>query len=237
MESHPVIQLASQSLEPGDLVQLYIIDLSPIGVNEQWPFCPTGNCTFRGISFVKADVEAEGFEWSGQGTAPQPRLRMTNATRLISAELTAHEDLIGARLTRFRTYKQFLDDGASPNPDAMFSPDHYVFEQLSGENKFQVEWVLSAAMDQQGRMIPGRVIVRDFCLWRYRIWNPTTGAFDDSKAQCPYKGTASFDAKGNPTTPDKDRPGRTLATCCKPRFGENAEYPFGGFPGVARVRL
>lgn len=236
MDTQADIQRASQSLDPGNLVQLFIVDLSPIGVNEQWSFCPTGQATFRDIVFSHADVEAEGFEWSGRGTMPQPKIRITNSTRLISAAAAAYQDLIGAKLTRFRTYKQFLDDGETPNPDAIFSPDIYVFERKTSHNKFQVEWSLSSSMDQQGRLIPGRPVLRDYCMWRYRAWNGEKNEFDYSHVQCPYEGAASYDVNGNPTTPDKDKPSRKLTTCCQARFGKNAVYPFGGFPGVARAR-
>jgi lambda family phage minor tail protein L len=235
--THPLVQRASQKLEPGTLVHLYLVDLSPIGVNEQWSFCPSGQVTFQGIVFTYADVEADGFEWSGTGTLPQPKLRITNSTRLISGAAAAYQDLIGAKITRYKTYSQFLDDGDEANPDAMFSPEVYVFERKTAHNKFQVEWQLSAAMDQQGRTIPGRIVVRDFCMWRYRVWNADAGAFDYSKVQCPYEGGASFDTNGNAVSPDQDRPSRKLNTCCKVRFGPNAVYPFGGFPGVARTRV
>lgn len=235
--THPAVQRASQSLEPGDLVHLYIVDLSPLGKPLLWHFCPTGEVVFGGVVYNHVDIEAEGFEWTGRGTLPQPKVRIANTTRLIAGELTANDNLIGARITRIKTYKQFLDSGDTPDPEAMFSPEVYVFERKASHNKFQIEWVLSAAMDQQGRMVPGRMVIRDFCMWRYRVWNEVTASYDYSKAQCPYNGANAFDALGQPTTPDKDTPSRKFNTCCKVRFGNNAVYPFGGFPGVARARV
>ncbi|QSY98658.1 phage minor tail protein L (plasmid) [Rhizobium bangladeshense] len=229
------IQRASQRLEPGALVQLFIVDLTPIGVNQQWAFCPSGNCTFGGVDFVYADVEADGFEWAGKGTLPQPTVKISNATRFVSGIAKEYDDLIGAKFTRIKTYSQFLDGGAEENSAAMFAPDIYVFEQKTKHTKFQVEWKLSAAMDQQGVELPGRTIIRDYCLWRYRVWKGDH--FDYTGVQCPYQGSrGSFDENGAPTTSDNDTPSRRFDTCCKKRFGPNANYPFGGFPGVSRMR-
>ncbi|QIG76094.1 minor tail protein L [Rhizobium phage RHph_I4] len=236
--THPVVQRSAQSLEPGTLIHLYIVDLSPIGTNARWYFCPNGEAYFQGQHFLFADVEAEGFEWAGQGPLPQPTIRIGNATRLVSGLAKEFDDLIGATMTRIKTYTKHLDGQSEANSAAMFAPEIYTFEQKVSHTKFQVEWKLSAAMDQQGRELPGRTVVRDFCLFRYRVYNSDTGTFDYTGVQCPYQGArGSFDAKGNPSTDQDDRPSRKFDTCCKKRFGNNAaSYPFGGFPGVARVR-
>jgi lambda family phage minor tail protein L len=229
------VQRASQKLEPGALVELFIVDLNPIGTNQVWNFCPSGSADFGGVHFTFADVQADGFEWSGQGPLPQPIIKLANATRFVSGIAAQYDDLIGAKLTRIKTYAQFLDDGAETDGAAMFAPEIYTFEQKTKHTKFQVEWKLAAAMDQQGIQLPARTVIRDFCLWRYRNWTGT--AFDYTGVQCPYTGArGSFDEKGVPTTNDHDTPSRRFDTCCKKRFGPNASYPFGGFPGAARMR-
>ncbi|QIG66673.1 minor tail protein L [Rhizobium phage RHph_TM16] len=232
--THPSVQRASQRLEPGALVELFLVDLNPLGTNQVWAFCPSGTADFAGVHYTYADVQADGFEWSGQGTLPQPTMKISNATRFVSGVAAQYDDLIGAKLTRIKTYAQFLDGGAEADSAAMFAPDVYTFEQKTKHNKFQVEWKLSAAMDQQGVMLPGRTVIRDYCLWRYRRWNGS--AFDYSNVQCPYAGATSYDINGIPTSPDNDTPSRRFDTCCKKRFGNNAVYPFGGFPGAARTR-
>jgi lambda family phage minor tail protein L len=54
---------------------------------------------------------------------------------------------------------------------------------------------------------------------------------------CPYTGGATYDINGNPVAdPRLDVASKRVTTCCKPRFGASATLPFGGFPGVSRVR-
>jgi phage-related protein len=76
--------------------------------------------------------------------------------------------------------------------------------------------------------------VRDYCPLVYRRW--TGAGFDYSEATCPYAGAQSYDLDGNPVPNSMDKPSKRLGTCCRVRFGVNAALPFGGFPGVARVR-
>ncbi|ACL58440.1 phage minor tail protein L [Methylobacterium nodulans] len=233
---------AGQSLTPGDLVALFIIDLSPIRVNQQFAFTSEadrarGPLTFRGVTYTPLDVKAEGFEMTGHGQMPQPKISVSNATRLMSSATLLYQDLIGARLIRTRTYAQFLDDGVTPDPEAAYAQDIYRFEQKVEHSKHQIVWNLAADMDQEGRDLPARLIVRDICLWRYRRWDAEKGAWDYSHVTCPYTGAQAYDRFGNPTTPDKDEPSRHVTTCCKVRFGADAPLPFGGFPGVARVRV
>lgn len=232
-ETSPGVQRLSQSLEPGTLVSLYTVDVSPLGVPQMWHFTNGTEVQFRGVTYSAADVEVEGFEWNGQGAMPRPKIRVSNSTRMLSGIARTFNDLVGARFIRIRTYAQFLDGMPSADPAETFGIDIFSFEQKVAHDKYQIEWVLSAAMDQQGRMIPGRKVIRDVCMWRYRHFKD--GAFDYSKVECPYTGAASFDRFGEPTTAENDRCGKRISDCEK-RFG-NGELPYGGFPGVARVRL
>nr|WP_137829759.1 phage minor tail protein L [Methylobacterium sp. L1A1] len=236
------LRRAGQSLTPGDLVALYVIDLAAIGVNRQFAFTPaaeggSGPIRFRGITYAPLDVTCEGFEMTADGAIPQPTLSITNVTRVMSSAAALHDDLIGARLIRTRTYAQFLDGGPTPDPEAAYAQDIYVFDRKTAHTKRSITWTLAAAMDQEGVMLPGRLILRDVCLWRYRRWDPDTETFDYTGVQCPYTGGEAYDADGRPTTPDKDTPSRHIASCCKARFGAAAPLPFGGFPGVGRVRV
>ncbi|GEP05568.1 phage minor tail protein L [Methylobacterium oxalidis] len=240
-QPNAAIRRAGQSLTPGDLVALYVIDLSPLGVPQQFAFTPSTKKTsampFQGIQYQPVDVRCEGFEYTGKGAMPRPKISVSNATRLMSSASLLYDDLIGAKLIRTRTYTQFLDNGATPDPEAAYAQDIFFFDQKTRHTKRVIEWELASAMDQEGRALPGRLIVREICLWRYRRWDPAAGAFDYSHVKCPYTGGQAYDVDGNLTTPDKDTPSRHINTCCKARFGAAAQLPFGGFPGVGRVRV
>ena len=233
---------AGQSLTPGDLVALYIIDLTPIGVNQQFAFTAEadkarGPVQFRGITYTPLDVKAEGFELTGQGAMPRPRITVSNATRLMSSASRLYQDLVRARLRRITTFAQFLDGAPSASAEAAWAEDVYRFDQKTRHTKRVIEWTLASDMDQEGRELPAREIVKTVCTWRYRRWDATAGVFIYDRVKCPYTGGQSYDSDGNPTTPENDFPSRHVETCCKVRFGQHAQLPFGGFPGVGSVRV
>lgn len=239
------IRRTQQLLTPGQLIALYTVDLSTIGVQAAFNFTTstskTGVVRFRGVSYQTLDVKCEGFEYDGSGALPRPKISLTNVTRLMSSAAILQNDLLGARFIRTRTYGQFLDDGPTPDAEAAYGTDVYRFYQKVEHNKRVISWILAAAMDQEGVQLPRRQVLRDVCLWRYRRSVPDANGnfagYDYSKAQCPYTGDQAYDINGNPTTPDKDAPGRHVVNCCKVRFGASAELPFAGFPGVGRIAV
>jgi lambda family phage minor tail protein L len=232
------IQSLSQQPEAGDLVQLFIVDLTNIGGTiYRFTPAPLDSHTVKlgGAEFFPVPVEADGFEWNGTGTLPTPTLKISNVENIVSSAIAEYGDLIGGVVTRIRTFKQFLDDGATPDPDALFPLDVYTIERKVAQNKTYVQWELSAAIDQEGVKLPKRQTLRDACTHRYRIFFASTGTFDYNKVTCPYVGSSYFDKFGNATTIDKDSCGKKLSDC-KLRFGEGAVLPFTGCPGMARIR-
>lgn len=231
------ISSVAQSAQPGALISLFSLDTSPLGGGVFYFVQGTNgnqNIKFNGIQYTPVDIEIDGLESNGAGGLPTPRIRISNTSGLPQSIINTYGDLVGCQVTRIRTFERYLDDGDEPDGNTFYGPDIFRVEQKTSENPLMIEWELSAAVDQQGKMIPGRVVIRDTCLWRYR--SHIAGAlFDYSKVQCPYVGAQSFDKNDNPTTPDKDECGRRVSSC-KKRFGANAALPFGGFPGVGRVR-
>lgn len=227
-----------QDLNPDNLIELFQLDTTNAGGGSIYYFfqgsANNAPISFGGTEYQPLDCEFEGMEVSGTSALPTPVIRIANAGGLPQALINTYGDLVGCQVRRIRTFKRYLDDGAEPDGGAFIGPDIFRVERKSSENPVYIEWELSAAADQQGMLIPGRVVIRDTCLWRYRRWTGTT--FDYSKVECPYTGNQYFDEDDQPTTPDKDRPSRTI-NCCRVRFGANKPLPFGGFPGVARSRF
>lgn len=228
----------SQQLSQDSIINLYSIDLSKYGAGFQYfvSGAEVGDTSivFDGVTYTPIDMSATGFEISGTGGLPTPTVRIVNRG-FIQNLLKDYNDLIGCKFTRIRTYRKFLDDGDSPDSNAYYGPDIFIIEQKKAENVLFVEWDLSAAIDQEGKMLPGRQVIRDTCLWRYRVWDADSSSFIYTGVQCPYVGTNYFDIENNATTADKDVCSRRISGC-KARFGDDAPLPFGGFPGVSRVR-
>ena len=189
---------------------------------------------FGGQSFTPIDIEASGFEWHGQGAPPSPTLRIANTNLVLGALARDFGDLVGAKVTRRRTYARFLDDGSSPDPAMHFPPDLYRIERKVAHNKLFIEFELAVPFDQEGQLLPGRVMLRDACTHVYRRW--TGSSFDYQAATCPYTGGAYFQANGQSTgAAAQDKCGKRLSDCQK-RFNNNP-LPTRAFPGLARVRV
>jgi lambda family phage minor tail protein L len=226
-----------QTPNPGARVALFRFDATPVGGSvmffTQGAYGSTGP-TFGGVYYTPVDVEFSGFEVSSQGALPTPKIKIANTNGVFQALVNNFGDLVGCQIQRVRTFQRFLDGEPEADPSAYFGPDTFKIDRKSDDNPVYIEWELAASIDVESKTLPGRIVVRDTCTWRYRVWNAGSSSFDYSNVQCPYAGSANFDPTGASTTPDKDECGRKLGDC-RLRFGQNAVLPFGGFPGAARV--
>lgn len=232
------LQSVAQSENPGERVSLYRLDATSLG-GSIYHFTPgrigDDPIVFGGVEYSPWDVEVSGFETNGSGALPTPHIKVANSTPAFQAVVNSYGDLLGCPIQRVRTFKRFLDGQPDADPTAYWGPDAFRVERKVSENILFIEWEMSASLDQEGKMIPGRVVIRDTCLWRYRRHVASGDTFDYSSAQCPYTGTFYFNAMDEPTlVKSEDVPSRRIS-CCKARFGNAAALPYGGFPGVARV--
>jgi lambda family phage minor tail protein L len=214
----------------------------------------TNPIQWRGNSYTPIPVMAEGFESSGQGSLPTPTLKFANVGLLGSAIINEFGDPVGAKITRWVTYSDYLDDGATPDPNEHFLPEIWFVERKKAQNRVFIEFELSAAMDQAGRLLPGRQVLRDACNLRYRSYlglSESTGKptfrYNETDMGCPWTGTNTD--TNNPEGPYIDHTGTVVANpaldvCgkklsdCKARFNLTTKIlPFGGFPGVNRIKV
>lgn len=242
---------AASALTGEQLIILYQLDLSPVGdptvvfftsiasdpLRAEIEHVESARVSFLGTEYEPINITATDFESSGTGALAQPSLKISNINMLLSGLLRDYDDLVGARINRIRTFSRFLDGHPNANLAATsFQWDTYIVEQKKAQNKFYVEFVLSSSIDQQGRMLPSRLALRDNCQWKYRVWNARAGSFDYSQVTCPYVGGNMYDTNGNQTgDPVQDRCSKHVATGCKPRYG-SAVLPFGAFAGMTRTR-
>lgn len=223
-----------QKLEPGAIVELFELDLSTFGGELLRFHAGTNNLlqnvTWQGNVYTAFPIQASGFEFSGQGQAPRPKLLAANVVGSITALVLQYDDLVGAKLTRHRTLAKYLDAvnfvGGNPNadPTAEFPVDIFYVDRKATETSEFVEFELAPAADVTGVMLPRRQIIQNICPWKYR------------SAECGYTGSVYFTGNDSPTAdPTSDVCGKRLSSC-KLRFGENGELPFGGFPAAGLVR-
>jgi len=242
----PVSEL--QKINPSSIVELFTLELSSTlhgsdttyrfhaGSNDITTGDNPGDIIWDGNAYSRFPIEVEGFEYNAEsGSLPRPTIVVANLLSSITSILlsvnntTAGNDLTGAKLTRIRTLVRYIDDanfssGSNPFGTADTSsklPDeiYYVARKVT-ENRDVVTFELAAAFDLQGVRAPKRQCNANLCPWIYK------------GSECGYSGTNYYDENDNSTIiTANDKCGKRLSSC-RIRFGENAELPFGGFPGI-----
>ena len=225
------------TLAPNAIIELFQLELVAAihGTSDIYYFHAgvnanvTGNIVWNGNSYVRLPIQAEGFDYSTGGTLPRPTLSVANLGGEISALLlqanaiTPGNDLGGAKVTRIRTLKKFLDGEANADPHAKFPDEIWYVDRKSAESREVVQWELASKFDMAGMMMPKRQIIANICQWEYR------------SAECGYTGTNYFNERDQSVvTLAQDRCGKRLGSC-KLRFGATAELPFGSYPGAGLV--
>lgn len=243
---HQGLAATTEAFDAGELVELFILDASMIGGGlERFAPAPVdgGNPIFAGATYQVVPFESDGWLWSSDGPLPTPTLtfkiaREDDDTLSIASYLLSLvnglDDLIGCRVTRLVTLRKYLDDGAEPDPNGHFPLEVYEVEQKSEQTGSSITFQLSAGLDQEDVELPRKKAV-NICGHDYRVPDGQ-GGFDYSRATCPYNGAAMFDAQNQSVNdPAEDRCAHILSAC-RLRFGQKAELPYDGYPGVGRIR-
>lgn len=213
-----------QSVAPSAIIELFELQLNAAqhGTGDVYRFHAgtsmnnNGDIIWAGNSYMRFPLEAEGFEYTGTGQLPRPKIRVSNLFGTITALLLSLPNgLEGAKVTRIRTLARYIDAAnfpgntnpyGTPDSTAEFPREIYYIDRKSAENRDVVEYELAASFDLAGVRAPKRQCVSNICQWVYK------------SAECGYTGG--------------------LATCtktlndCKNHFGATAELPFGSFPGI-----
>lgn len=227
-----------QGISPSSIIELFVLELNALqhGAAATYRFhagtnlVNNGDVVWAGNTYQRFPIEADGFEYTGQGTLPRPRIRCSNIFGTITAILlTLPSGLEGAKVTRIRTMARYLDavnfpggtnPYGTPDPTAEFPREIYYIDRKASETRDLVEFELASAFDLAGVRAPKRQCISSICQWRYR------------SAECSYTGTNYFDANDSPVgSAGLDVCGKRI-TSCKARFGQTAELPFGSYPGV-----
>lgn len=211
----PAIVVAEiQKLNPDAEIELFQLDCTIFG-GEVYLFhnqrTQGGAAILHdGLSYVALPLKAEGFALNGADRSPTPHITVSSANGLLSSLIAQYDDLVGATVRRFRTFRKFLDDGTEPDPAARLSDDVYFVNRKIAQNKLSVEFELDSSLDVHGVQIPRR-----------RILGRCQAEFKDG-INCPYVGA--------------DLTCLQTVAACGEKFPSQT-LPFVGFPAVERISL
>lgn len=253
MTTHNLIREHEQSPHLGAVVTLFEIDMSIFNagvfylVQAAEEYIEDGAVEVRalrfgGIEYSPHPILMTGIERTTEGPLPRPTLRVGNAAGILTSLMVEHDDLRGATVRRIVTYDKFLDGKPEANKNAHRPVEEYKINRKASHSTHTqvVEFELIAAIDQETANLPRGICLREFCSLIYRVPDGAGGFITDNTDEaCPYAEVgegAYFDANNQPVaTAAEDRCSQTLAGCTT-RFGTD-QLPFGGFPGMARLRL
>jgi lambda family phage minor tail protein L len=144
--------------------------------------------------------------------------------------------LVGAKVTRRRTFECYLDGYPLADSAAQFPADVFYINRRSKHNKEFIEWELITKLDDENLYLPKEQILRDYCPFRYRHYDTTTSGFDYTYvSRCPYDGDNYFSITGvSGVSASEDICGKRRYDC-EIRFPDQ-EIPFGGIPGAGTLK-
>lgn len=189
------INFASEamSLEPSSIVEFYKIYYAYPDNEEDFisvtPFRRGGDqdsliIFWQGHGYLAYPMEATGFSTKGDNTLARPRLKIANRDLAISKYLSVHNNLVGAKVVRKRTFAKFLDGsnfqgGENPyfntatnepasDPTAYLPDQTFYINRRITENKMVVELELSTPLELSNVYVPNRNVYSNVCSWLYR---------------------------------------------------------------------
>lgn len=213
-----------QAIAPSAVIELFELQLNTLqhGVADTYRFHAgtslnsNGEVVWAGNAYLRFPVEADGFDYSGNGQLPRPKMRVSNILGTITALLLSLPDgLEAAKVTRIRTLARYIDGAnfpggtnpyGTPDSTAEFPREVYYVDRKVTETRDVVEFELAAAFDLAGVRAPKRQCIANICQWVYK------------STECSYTGALPSCTK-------------TL-DACKAHFGATAELPFGSYPGI-----
>ena len=209
-----------QQIAPSAVIELFQLELNSAqhGVNETYYFhagvnaTNSGDIIWNGQAYLAFPIEATEFEYTGTGSLPRPKLRISNIYGTITGIiLTLPNGLEGAKVTRIRTLARYIDGVnfpggtnplGTPDPTAEFPREIYYIDRKASENRDLIEFELAAAFDLVGVRAPKRQCVSNVCQWTYR------------GPECGYSGNAYFNFNDVPVGAiGQDVCGKRLRSC------------------------
>lgn len=210
-----------QAIAPSAVIELFQLELNVAqhGVNETYYFHAGVNATgsndditWNGQAYLAFPIEATEFKYTGTGSLPRPKLRVSNILGTLTAIiLTLPGGLEGAKVTRIRTLARYIDGVnfpggtnpyGTPDPTAEFPREIYYIDRKASENRDLIEFELAAAFDLVGVRAPKRQCVSNVCQWIYR------------GPECGYTGNAYFNFNDQPVgAVGQDVCGKRVRSC------------------------
>ncbi len=203
-----------QRVAPSQIITLYEVDVEELLIDQLVPYdvVNKSDAVFRfhnslkltqqdiiwkGERYSAMPVRVEGYEFTTKGSAPSPKMTLganedeLSEFRTFKLACRKLGDLIGAKVTRIKTFAKYLDEanfylnfggsnrtiigdtsevpeGFEPDPNAEFPREVFFIERKSGETGTLLEFELASFVDFENKNLPNRLIITRSCQFKYR---------------------------------------------------------------------
>lgn len=147
----------------GEFIELYDIDLNPIGVNQIIRLTPHSetNILWRGNTYVPFPIMASGSDRATNQAPGRVTLSASTASTVLTAVMLQYGDLVGAKVRRWRTLSLYLDGKPTADPNQHFPIEEYIIINRDSLSQEGISWTLANTLDKPGLVIPRRQCLRD----------------------------------------------------------------------------
>lgn len=142
----------------GAIVELFHIDLNPIGVNQHLYLTPSSNTaiSFNGTEYTPFPIGSSGKDTNAVNAPGRISLKVSNITPMIAGMVNSYGDMVGGHVTITRTLDNFLDGAADGGTGQCFPVQRYVILQKMTFCQQFIEFQLGTELDRPGMMLPRR---------------------------------------------------------------------------------
>lgn len=136
----------------GAIVDLFEIDLTPIGSPNRYFYTPssTSPITFDGNVYYPFPISIDGQEKTLNGAPGRLTLTVSNVNGLLAADVISKGDMLGAKVVYTRTFQELIATNES------FPPVTMIIFQKSAFSRDTIQWILTSELDRPYTKLPLR---------------------------------------------------------------------------------
>lgn len=154
------IQQDAAGFQYGQVIELLQIDLTPFGgtvyrIYNSRGVDNAGVITFLGVEWNPIPYVSEGWGQDGTGSTPRPTITIADYDGILLASALDYQDLIGAKVYKWETTAEHLEDGTCYGPEIWL-----VNEKLEADG-LKIKIQLASPMDQKSIKLPSWQMFRD----------------------------------------------------------------------------
>ncbi len=119
--------------------------------------------TFNNQTWQPMPIMIENLSYSGSEAPAKPSLSISNISGVMLPAVITLGDIVGAKLTRWRTTEKYLGTGSTPSGIEFLPKDIWLVERKEHQNKHSIKWMLTSELNRADRRLPRRLFLkRDF---------------------------------------------------------------------------